>query len=122
MFVDKGTHGFMRTHKWRHSIGAFINVEAFGTGGLDLVCQSGPGSWPSSVYAQSAIYPMAYSAAQTTKGFSRVEESLDDLALDVPDARKQFLAYVEKAKTIGWLDSSFHYGNSINGKENGACQ
>ncbi|PPR81386.1 hypothetical protein GOBAR_AA39327 [Gossypium barbadense] len=29
-----------------------------------LVCQSGPGSWPSSVYAQSAIYPMAHSAAQ----------------------------------------------------------
>ncbi|TYH27514.1 hypothetical protein ES288_A02G075200v1 [Gossypium darwinii] len=59
---------------------------------------------------------------QMTKGFSRVEESLDDLALDVPDARKQFLAYVEKAKTTGWLDSSFHYGNSINGKDNGACQ
>ncbi|KAE8714278.1 hypothetical protein F3Y22_tig00110198pilonHSYRG00110 [Hibiscus syriacus] len=58
---------------------------------------------------------------QMTKGFSRVEECLDDLALDVPDARKQFLAYVEKAKTIGWLDSSFHYGNSKNGKENGAC-
>ncbi|XP_022733852.1 endoplasmic reticulum metallopeptidase 1-like isoform X2 [Durio zibethinus] len=59
-----GAHGFMRTHKWRDSIGAFINVEASGTGGLDLVCQSGPGSWPSYVYAQSAIYPMAHSAAQ----------------------------------------------------------
>ncbi|XVF43729.1 hypothetical protein PTKIN_Ptkin02bG0063800 [Pterospermum kingtungense] len=57
-------HGFMRTHKWRDSIGAFINVEASGTGGLDLVCQSGPGSWPSFVYAQSAIHPMAHSAAQ----------------------------------------------------------
>ena len=30
----------------------------------DLVCQSGPGSWPSLVYAQSAVYPMAHSAAQ----------------------------------------------------------
>lgn len=30
----------------------------------DLVCQSGPGPWPSEVYAQSAIYPMAHSAAQ----------------------------------------------------------
>lgn len=29
----KGTHGFMRTHKWRDTIGAFINVEASGTGG-----------------------------------------------------------------------------------------
>ncbi|KAH0991909.1 hypothetical protein GBA52_003392 [Prunus armeniaca] len=59
-----GSHGFMKTHKWRDTIGAFINVEASGTGGPDLVCQSGPGSWPSQVYAQSAIYPMAHSAAQ----------------------------------------------------------
>ncbi|KAJ7957577.1 Endoplasmic reticulum metallopeptidase 1 [Quillaja saponaria] len=59
-----GAHGFMKTHKWRHTIGASINVEASGTGGPDLVCQSGPGSWPSNVYAQSAMYPMAHSAAQ----------------------------------------------------------
>ncbi|ESR51288.1 hypothetical protein CICLE_v10030679mg [Citrus x clementina] len=59
-----GAHGFMKAHKWRDSVGAVINVEASGTGGLDLVCQSGPSSWPSSVYAQSAIYPMAHSAAQ----------------------------------------------------------
>ncbi|KAI7996826.1 Endoplasmic reticulum metallopeptidase 1 [Camellia lanceoleosa] len=59
-----GSHGFMTSHKWRDTIGAFINVEASGTGGLDLVCQSGPGSWPSLVYAQSALYPMANSAAQ----------------------------------------------------------
>ncbi|KAL5762411.1 hypothetical protein ACOSP7_018675 [Xanthoceras sorbifolium] len=59
-----GAHGFMKTHKWRDSIGASINVEASGTGGLDLVCQSGPSSWPSQVYAQSAIYPMGNSAAQ----------------------------------------------------------
>lgn len=32
----------------------------------DLVCQSGPGSWPSSVYAESAVYPMANSAAQVS--------------------------------------------------------
>ncbi|KAH7515503.1 hypothetical protein FEM48_Zijuj10G0033500 [Ziziphus jujuba var. spinosa] len=59
-----GAHGFMKTHEWRETIGAFINVEASGTGGPDLVCQSGPGQWPSKVYAQSAIYPMAHSAAQ----------------------------------------------------------
>ncbi|KAG5521849.1 hypothetical protein RHGRI_034169 [Rhododendron griersonianum] len=59
-----GSHGFMTTHKWSDTIGAFINIEASGTGGPDLVCQSGPGSWPSLVYAQSALYPMAHSAAQ----------------------------------------------------------
>ncbi|KAL8532662.1 hypothetical protein ACS0TY_009029 [Phlomoides rotata] len=51
-----GSHGFMTTHRWRDTFGAFINVEASGTGGFDLVCQSGPGSWPSFVYAQSAVY------------------------------------------------------------------
>ncbi|KAK4283475.1 hypothetical protein QN277_000422 [Acacia crassicarpa] len=59
-----GAHGFMKTHKWHDTIGAAINVEASGTGGPDLVCQSGPGSWPSNVYAEAAIYPMANSAAQ----------------------------------------------------------
>ncbi|XP_068333814.1 uncharacterized protein [Pyrus communis] len=59
-----GSHGFMKTHQWHDTIGAFINVEASGTGGPDLVCQSGPGSWPSQVYAESAVYPMAHSAAQ----------------------------------------------------------
>ncbi|XP_008445498.2 uncharacterized protein LOC103488498 isoform X1 [Cucumis melo] len=59
-----GAHGFMEKHRWHDTIGAFVNVEASGTGGLDLVCQSGPGSWPSRVYAQSAVYPMAHSAAQ----------------------------------------------------------
>ncbi|XP_050206682.1 uncharacterized protein LOC126656209 [Mercurialis annua] len=59
-----GAHGFMKTYKWRDSIGAAINVEASGTGGPDLVCQSGPSAWPSLVYAQSSIYPMAHSAAQ----------------------------------------------------------
>eukprot|EP01018_Ginkgo_biloba_P014095 Gb_29425 [translate_table: standard] len=58
------SHGFMKTHNWRDSIGAFINVEASGIGGIDLVCQSGPGSWPSWIYAKSAVYPMAHSAAQ----------------------------------------------------------
>ncbi|CAJ1935659.1 unnamed protein product [Sphenostylis stenocarpa] len=59
-----GSHGFMKTHKWHDTIGAFINVEASGSGGPDLVCQSGPSSWPSNVYAEAAIYPMANSAAQ----------------------------------------------------------
>ncbi|KAI5679363.1 hypothetical protein M9H77_10313 [Catharanthus roseus] len=63
-----GSHGFMTTHRWRDTIGAFVDIEASGTGGSDLVCQSGPGSWPSFVYAQSAIYPMANSAAQDVFG------------------------------------------------------
>ncbi|KAK6116593.1 hypothetical protein DH2020_049699 [Rehmannia glutinosa] len=63
-----GSHGFMTTDRWRDTIGAFINVEASGTGGFDLVCQSGPGSLPSYIYSQSAVYPMANSAAQDVFG------------------------------------------------------
>ncbi|KAJ0256056.1 Zn-dependent exopeptidases superfamily protein [Hirschfeldia incana] len=59
-----GSHGFMTQHKLKDTIGAFVNVEASGTGGVDLVCQSGPGSWPSNVYSQAATHPMAQSSAQ----------------------------------------------------------
>lgn len=65
-----GSHGFMKTHTWTKTIGAFINLEASGTGGPDFVCQSGPGSWPSLVYAQSAVYPMGSSANQDVFGFA----------------------------------------------------
>lgn len=55
---------------------------------------------------------------QMVKGFERVEEALDDLALDVPDAKNQFSFYVERAKNEGWLDSSFCFRNAT---ENGTC-
>ncbi|KAG8074094.1 hypothetical protein GUJ93_ZPchr0006g43503 [Zizania palustris] len=47
---------------------------------------------------------------QMTKGFERVASCVDDLALDVPDAGKQFCCYVERAKKAGWLDASFPNG------------
>lgn len=59
-----GSHGFMTTHKWKDSLGAVINIEASGASGPDLVVQSGPGTWPARVYAESAVHPMANTAAQ----------------------------------------------------------
>ncbi|CAB4289659.1 unnamed protein product [Prunus armeniaca] len=56
---------------------------------------------------------------QMTKGFGRVAESLEDLALDVPDVQKQFTRYVERAKNAGWLDSSFSFSKSGHVTENG---
>ncbi|KAL8261426.1 hypothetical protein R6Q59_025475 [Mikania micrantha] len=56
---------------------------------------------------------------QMTKGFGRVAESLDDLCLDVPDARKQFGSLVERAKRVGWLDSSFSFNKTACLMENG---
>eukprot|EP00250_Pteridium_aquilinum_P010239 c19235_g1_i1 orf=143-2299(+) len=47
---------------------------------------------------------------QMAKGFTRVADSLDDLALDIPDAKDKFVRYVEKAKSEGWLMSAFTVG------------
>ncbi|RVW94922.1 Programmed cell death protein 4 [Vitis vinifera] len=58
---------------------------------------------------------------QMMKGFSRVGEALDDLALDVPDAKKQFTYYVEQAKIAGWLDASFSISKPEHAAENGSC-
>ncbi|KAG0492812.1 hypothetical protein HPP92_006210 [Vanilla planifolia] len=44
---------------------------------------------------------------QFTKGFSRVRDGLDDLALDIPDAREKLESYIEHAKINGWLLPSF---------------
>lgn len=37
LMMFQGAQGFMKTHKWRDSIGAAINVEASGTGGLGRI-------------------------------------------------------------------------------------
>ncbi|CAN8304397.1 unnamed protein product [Cochlearia groenlandica] len=54
---------------------------------------------------------------QMTKGFKRVNESLEDLSLDVPDASKKFVSCVERAKLEGFLDESFasSSSSSVNG-------
>lgn len=58
---------------------------------------------------------------QMAKGFGRVAESLDDLALDVPDAKKQFIYYVKQARSSGWLDSSFSFSKLEHSTDNGTC-
>ncbi|KAG1358906.1 hypothetical protein COCNU_08G003520 [Cocos nucifera] len=44
---------------------------------------------------------------QMTKGFSRVRDGLDDLALDIPNAKEKFRSYIENAMKHSWLLSSF---------------
>ncbi|KAJ6812278.1 uncharacterized protein M6B38_306105 [Iris pallida] len=44
---------------------------------------------------------------QMTKGFARVRDGMDDLALDIPNAQEKFGSYVEHARKHGWLSSSF---------------
>ncbi|AAC25511.1 Similar to apoptosis protein MA-3 gb/D50465 from Mus musculus [Arabidopsis thaliana] len=57
---------------------------------------------------------------QMTKGFKRVDESLEDLSLDVPDAAKKFSSCVERGKLEGFLDESFASEDSQSKKQNGS--
>ncbi|KAL6648543.1 hypothetical protein ACP70R_012767 [Stipagrostis hirtigluma subsp. patula] len=58
---------------------------------------------------------------QMTKGFERVADCVDDLALDVPDAGEQLRGYVERAKEGGWLDASFTVARLVQPVCNGVC-
>ncbi|KAL4193485.1 hypothetical protein AMTRI_Chr06g199650 [Amborella trichopoda] len=49
---------------------------------------------------------------QMTKGYGRVADSLDDLALDIPDAREKFKVYYEHARRSAWIGASLSHGNS----------
>lgn len=58
--VLDGSHAFVTQHKLAQSIKAFINLEAAGSGGREIVFQTGPGHpWLIHEYASHAKYPFA---------------------------------------------------------------
>lgn len=56
------------------------------------------------------------SPRQVSKGFCRVQESLDDLSLDIPSAKTAFNSLTKKAVSEKWLDPSFVSLASANGE------
>ncbi|XP_017039283.1 endoplasmic reticulum metallopeptidase 1-like [Drosophila ficusphila] len=61
----QGSHGFITQHKWAANCKAFINLEVGGSGGRDLLFQSGPNNpWLMKYYRQHAKHPFATTMAE----------------------------------------------------------
>ena len=62
--ILQASHGFLK-HPWASDVGVVINLEAAGSGGREVLFQTGPGNqWIAESYAASVPYPHGSSVYQ----------------------------------------------------------
>ncbi|XP_055617134.1 endoplasmic reticulum metallopeptidase 1-like [Toxorhynchites rutilus septentrionalis] len=61
----QAAHGFITQHPWAQQVKAFLNLESAGSGGKEVLFQSGPQHpWLIDVYARAIRYPFAHAAGE----------------------------------------------------------
>lgn len=61
----QASHGFISSHRWAKEVRAFLNLESAGSGGKEMLFQSGPKNpWLIEMYAKAIKYPYAQAAAE----------------------------------------------------------